>query len=112
MTGAKLRWSIILKEAYALYYSITHLSYLLRDGKFLLKTDHKNLKFIGDSANTMVVRRKLALMQYNFDIELISGAKNVWSTAGFHGVITPDGAHDNHKSPQQSSRSLRTRAMS
>ena len=69
--------SKIQKEAYVLYSSIIHLSYLLRDGKFHLKTDHKNLKFIGDSANAMVVRWKLALVQYNFDIELMSGAKNV-----------------------------------
>ena len=33
--------------------------------------------FIGDSAHAKVVLWKLALMQYDFDIEHISGAKNV-----------------------------------
>ena len=56
LIGARLRWSTTRKEAYAFFYSITHLSYLLRDGKLQLKTDQKNLTFIGDSANAMVVR--------------------------------------------------------
>ena len=65
----------------------------------------------------MVVRWKLALMQYDFDIEHISGVKNIVAdnlsrlvkipmeniknfnqqlimTAGFHGFIIPDDAHD------------------
>ena len=62
LTGAQLRWITIQKEAYAFFYSITHLSYLLRDRMFHLKTEHKNLTFIGDSANAMVVRWKLALI--------------------------------------------------
>ena len=32
---------------------------------------------VGDSVNAMVVRWKLALMQYDFDIEYIEGLKNV-----------------------------------
>ena len=77
LTGAQLRRITIQKKAYAFYYYITNLSYLLRDRKFHLKTDHKNITFIGDSANAMVVRWKLSLMQYDFDIEHISGVKNV-----------------------------------
>ena len=49
----------------------------MRDRKFHLKTNHKNLTFIGDSANAMVVHWKLALMQYDFEFEHISGVKNV-----------------------------------
>ena len=89
----------------------------MRDRKFHLKTNHKNLTFIGDSANAMVVHWKLALMQYDFEFEHISGVKNVVAdylsrlvknhmennknfnqqlimTAGFHGFIVPDDAHD------------------
>ena len=101
------------KEAYAFYYCITHLSYLLRDRKFHLKTDHRNLTFVGDSVNAMVVRWKIALMQYDFDIEHIAGVKNIVAdylsrlvknhmennksfdqnlilTAGFTGYIIPE----------------------
>ena len=56
---------------------MTSLEYLLRDRKFRLLTDHRNLTFVGDSVNAMVVRWKLALMQYDFDIEHIAGVKNV-----------------------------------
>ena len=73
--------------------------------------------FIDDSANAMVVRWELELMQYDFDIENISSAKKVVAdyynrlvknhmenneifnqqlimTAEFHGFIIPDDAHD------------------
>ena len=110
---------MVQKEAYAFYYSITNLSDLLRDRKFHIHitTDHKNLTFIGDSTNATVVRWKLAIVQYDFDIEHIFGVKNVVAdylsrlvknhmennknfnqqlimTAGFHGFIIPDKAHD------------------
>ena len=77
LTGPQLKWATIQKEAYAIFYSITHLEYLLRDRTFHLLTDHRNLTFVNDSVNAMVVRWKVALMQYDFDIEHISGAKNV-----------------------------------
>jgi transposase InsO family protein len=117
LTGAQLRWSTPQKEMYAIFYCVTHLSYLLRDRKFHLKTDHRNLTAMADSINAMIVRWKTALMQYDFDIEHIAGIKNVVAdylsrlvenhmannkkfdqqlvlTAGFHGFIIPDEAHD------------------
>ena len=101
LTGAQLGWSTIQKESYASYYSITHIFYLLRDRKFHQKTDNKNLTFIDDSANTMVVRWKLAITQYDFDIEHISVAKSV--IADYLSRLVKD-----HKCPQQSCRPLRT----
>ena len=111
------------KEAYAFFYSITNLSYLLRDRKIHLKTDHKNLTFIGDSTNAMIDRWKLALMQYDFDIEHISGVKTpsqitlvdaknhmennknliqqLMMTAGFHGFIIPDDGLVGHSGLEQ-----------
>jgi transposase InsO family protein len=78
LTGAQLRWSTPQKEAYAFFYAITGpLAYLLRDRKFHLKTDHRNLTYVADSANAMVVRWKMALMQFDFDIEHIAGVKNI-----------------------------------
>jgi transposase InsO family protein len=118
LTGAQLRWSTPQKEAYAFYYSITGpLSYLLRDRKFHLKTDHRNLTYVADSINAMVVRWKIALMQYDFDIEHIAGVLNIVAdylsrlvqnhmlqnkqynqqlvlSAGFTGYLIPDEAYD------------------
>ena len=77
LSGPQLKWSTIQKEAYSIFFSVTTLEYLLRDRKFRLLTDHRNLTFVGDSVNAMVVHWKLALMQYDFDIEHIAGVKNV-----------------------------------
>ena len=42
-TEVQLRWSVIQKEAYAIFYCCTTLDYLLRDRKFVIQTDHRNL---------------------------------------------------------------------
>ena len=54
LSGPQLRWPTIQKEAYAVFYCITHLEYLLRDRKFCLMTDHINLVYINKSVNMMV----------------------------------------------------------
>ena len=46
LTKTQLKWSTIQKEAFALYYCCTHLDALLRDRRFTILTDHKNLTFI------------------------------------------------------------------
>ena len=42
LSKTQLRWSVIQKEAYAIYYSCTYLKCLLRDRKFTIFTDHRN----------------------------------------------------------------------
>ena len=66
LSGPQLKWNTIQKEAYSIFYSVTSLEYLLRDRKFRLLTDHRNLTFVGDSVNAMVVRWKLALMHRTY----------------------------------------------
>ena len=67
----------IQKDAYAVFYCITHLKYLLRDRQFCLMTDHANLVYINKSVTMMVQRWKTALGFYDFVIEHISGVKNI-----------------------------------
>ena len=45
-TSAQLRWSVIRKEAYGIYYSCMYLESLIRDRPFTIRTDHRNLLFI------------------------------------------------------------------
>ena len=54
LQSPQLRWPTIQKEAYDVFYCITHLEYLLRDRKFCLMTDHINLVYINKSVNMMV----------------------------------------------------------
>ena len=56
LTSAQLRWSVIQKEAYGIYYSCMYLESLLRDRPFTIRTDHRNLLFIKQYSNRMIVR--------------------------------------------------------
>jgi len=73
----QLRWSTPEKEGFAIFYALKKLDYLLRDVKFTLQTDHKNLIYINDTASPKVVRWKLAIQEYDFNIEHIAGKLNL-----------------------------------
>jgi len=74
---AQLKWSTPEKEGYAIFYALKKFEYLLRDIRFTLQTDHKNLIYINDTASPKVVRWKLAIQEYDFDIEHIPGKTNL-----------------------------------
>ena len=40
--SVQLRWTVIQKEAFAIFYCITFLESLLRDREFTIRTDHRN----------------------------------------------------------------------
>ena len=71
------KWSTAQKEAYAIYYALCKLEHLLLDREFIIHTDHKNLTYINDSVNAMVVRWKLYLQEYTFKIQYIKGLDNI-----------------------------------
>jgi hypothetical protein len=64
-------------EAYAIYYAILKLQYLLRDIKFTVRTDYKNLVYIGEGGTQKVFRWREFLFMFNFDVEHIEGIKNI-----------------------------------
>ena len=76
-TESQLHWPTNQKEIYSIIYSIRQLEYLLRDRFFHLLTDHKNLTFVNDIVNAMVIHWKVALMRYDFDVTKISGVKKI-----------------------------------
>ena len=76
LTKPQLKWSTIQKEAFALYYCCTYLDALLRDRKFTILTDHKNLTFIEKEKNEMVGRWRMALQELDYTIGYIQGKKN------------------------------------
>ena len=45
LNKSQLRWSVIQKEAYGIFYSCMYLQSLLRDRFFTIRTDHRNLLF-------------------------------------------------------------------
>ena len=76
LSPTQLRWSVIQKEAFAIYFCCNQLDRLLRDRKFTIETDHQNLMFIKTDSNPMVVRWWMALQELDFEIKFIAGSEN------------------------------------
>ena len=49
---------------------------MLRDRKFTILTDHKNLTFSKQATNPIIGRWHLALQELDFDIEFVKGIDN------------------------------------
>ena len=77
LDNTQLKWTTIEKEGYAIYYAFHKFRYLLRDVPFTLQTDHKNLIYINEAPSQKVMRWKLAIQEFMFDIEHIPGNTNV-----------------------------------
>ena len=75
--GAELQWSTFEQECWAIHQTIKKFSYLLRDVKFTIKTDHRNLLYLNNEASPKVLRWKWDIQQYNFDVLHIAGEHNV-----------------------------------
>jgi hypothetical protein len=76
-SDVQTRWSTIEKECYAIFYAMTSLEHLVRDRHFTLRTDHRNLLFINSLPSAKVTRWKLAIQEYDFQIEHIPGKHNM-----------------------------------
>ena len=76
LTSSQLRWPVIQKEAYAIFVSIKDLTHLLRDRTFVLRTDHKNLLYISESSNPMIIRWYMAIQEMDYTREYLKGELN------------------------------------
>ena len=76
-TKAQLGWGIPDKEAFAILHTLKTLDYLLRDTKFVLKTDHANLTYLTAEMSPKVQRWRQYISEYDFDIEFIEGEDNI-----------------------------------
>jgi len=55
--------------------------YLLRDRYFILRTDHRNLTYLNESASPKVRRWKMLIAEFDFSIEYIKGEDNIVADA-------------------------------
>ena len=76
LSTTQTKWSTIQKEAFAIFYCCKQLDSLLRDRKFTIFTDHKNLTFLTSDPSAMVNRWSMALQELDYDVNYISGSKN------------------------------------
>jgi hypothetical protein len=70
------RWSVYEKEAYAIYYAIKKFDHFLRGHHFTLFTDHRNLTFLNKPPSDKVMRWRLAVQEFDFDVAYIKGELN------------------------------------
>ena len=73
LNKSQLHWSVIQKEAYGIFYSSMYLQSLLRDRLFTIRTDHRNLLFVNEASNPMIVRWYMALSEFSFTLGFIPG---------------------------------------
>ena len=67
---------MIPKEAYEIFSFCMYLHSLPRDRFFTIRTDHRNLLFISDAYNPMIVRWYIALSESSYSLEFIPGVDN------------------------------------
>jgi hypothetical protein len=74
--GAK-KWAVNKKEAYALYDGVCHFEDLIRCKPLALQTDHRNLQWMKNSPDPLIIRWCLKLQQFPLYIQYIPGKLNV-----------------------------------
>ena len=70
------KWPTIEHECYGIIYSVTKLRDTLLGRRFLIETDHKNLLWLYKAQSAKLVRWRLKLQEYDFDIAHIPGKDN------------------------------------
>jgi len=80
-TPAALKWPTIEKEGFAIVKALKSFELLLLGRSFILRTDHRNLLYMGHSINLRVQRWYAYVSRFDLTIEHIPGVENVISDA-------------------------------
>ena len=78
LSDTQTRWSTIEKEAFAIHFSLQKLDHYLHGAEFVIRTDHKPLKYYLDTPvqNKKIQLWALGIAGYNCKIEYIKGTDN------------------------------------
>ena len=76
LSKEQLNWKVPEKECYAIWYDLKKLEYLIRDVRFTLHTDHRNLTFLKTAGSDKVMRWKLEIQEYDCKVIFIKGEDN------------------------------------
>ena len=78
LSKSQCKWSVVEKEAYAIHFALQKLYYYLHNAQFIIKTDHKPLKYLLESPmqNKKIQMWALGMSGYNCSIEYKEGATN------------------------------------
>ncbi|GKT30332.1 hypothetical protein ADUPG1_001479, partial [Aduncisulcus paluster] len=78
-TETEARWSTYEQEAFAVVYGITKNANLLLGNKFKVETDHRNLMKAFTSDVPKMLRWRIQLSAYSFNISYIPGKENIFA---------------------------------
>ena len=75
LSRTQCKWSKVEKEAYAIHFALQKLDHYLHGAQFVIKTDHKPLKYLLESPmqNKKIQLWALSMAGYNCTIEYIAG---------------------------------------
>ena len=78
LSKSQCKWSVVEKEAFAIHFALQKLDYYLHNAQFVIKTDHKPLKYLLESPmqNKKIQLWALSMSGYNCTIEYIAGVTN------------------------------------
>ena len=78
LSDTQCRWSTIEKEAFAIHFALQKLDHYLHNAEFIIRTDHKPLKYLLESPmqNKKIQLWALGISGYNCKIEYIAGPEN------------------------------------
>ena len=78
LSRSQCKWSVVEKEAFAIHFGLQKLDYYLHNAQFVIRTDHKPLKFLLESPmqNKKIQLWALSMSGYNCSIEYIAGPTN------------------------------------
>ena len=78
LSKTQCKWSTVEKEAYAIHFALQKLDHYLHGAQFVIKTDHKPLKYLLESPmqNKKIQLWALSMAGYNCTIEYTAGTTN------------------------------------
>ena len=76
LSATQINWSIIQKEAYAIFFCVQQLNYLIRDRKFTIHSDHMNLTYMKQNPTSMVARWLIAMQELDFTVHFVKRTDN------------------------------------
>ena len=78
LSKSQCKWAVVEKEAFAIHYALQKLDYYLHNAQFVIRTDHKPLKYLLESPmqNKKIQLWALSMSGYNCTIEYIAGTTN------------------------------------
>ena len=81
LNATERKWNTVEKEMYAIYYTFMKLEHLLRDKKFIVKTDSQIVSRMNTEHKEKIKRWKIAIQHYDFDVLHIKGVDNIEADA-------------------------------